>query len=154
MISLSNGAGDLQSYYLLIYYIFLLVCINECIVKSSNSSISRFAFRNKYYICIVGIILSVTFDSHQALDELWRCYEDGSLGETIASALITPQLLRGARVKFINLRTRMYEDEYVSVKEELELTQTKEISLPTKGTLIIYVFIINGHGNNSILSIS
>ena len=60
------------------------------------------------------------FDFVEALDATWRMYnKSDELAQLMHRLFITDELLKRMRVKFIEIRTRMWEDEYLKCRNEI-----------------------------------
>ena len=61
----------------------------------------------------------VGFDHVEALDATWRMYKSEELAQLMHKLFITDELLQRLQVKFIEIRTRMWEDEYLKCRTEI-----------------------------------
>ena len=69
----------------------------------------------------LGITLVIGFDYVEALDATWRMYnKSDELAKLMHRLFITDELLKRMRVKIsFEIRTRMWEDEYLKCRSEI-----------------------------------
>lgn len=79
-----------------------------------------------------GVILSVSFDSVDGLEELWRLHEQGKLNAVFKDLFVNTQLLKNTKTRMIDLRTRLWKDEYDACKKEINEKRIKPYTLEDK----------------------
>ena len=86
----------------------------------------------------LGITLVIGFDFVEALDATWRMYnKSDELAQLMHRLFITDELLKRMRVKFIEIRTRMWEDEYLKCRSEITSGQPGRTPIYKKSTSYI-----------------
>ena len=77
------------------------------------------------------------FDFVEALDATWRMYnKSDELAQLMHRLFITDELLKRMRVKFIEIRTRMWEDEYLKCRNEITSGQPGRTPIYKKSTYL------------------
>ncbi|XP_074656595.1 uncharacterized protein LOC141909846 [Tubulanus polymorphus] len=69
---------------------------------------------------IPGIILTVSCNTSRDLDELWDAYNKGPLAARLKTQLETKSIKQAIKVTSLDLRIRLFEDEYKQCKSELQ----------------------------------
>ena len=95
-------------------------------VYSSNRSLNRLKkyLKKKFGANVLGnrrgsLIITVSCNSLEVLEELWKEYRTGHLNEVIQATLVTAEVLEKLNLKEVKLRTIISEEDYLSYKEFL-----------------------------------
>ncbi|XP_055871499.1 uncharacterized protein LOC129923626 isoform X2 [Biomphalaria glabrata] len=71
-----------------------------------------------------GCVLAVTFDTLDAVDNLWTLYIKGKLTPIFQDLLVDQALLKATKTVKISLRSKLWEDEYKSCLNEITTRST------------------------------
>ena len=74
----------------------------------------------------------MSFDSVDGLEELWRLHEQGKLNAVFKDLFVNTQLLKNTKTRMIDLRTRLWKDEYDARKKEINEKRIKPYTLEDK----------------------
>lgn len=84
------------------------------------------------FISVTGNILSVTFDTSSALEELWKQYENKALSLLFQSIFVDKSLLNALGVRKLSVRVRMWKDEIDACREEITKLKQEKIDIETR----------------------
>ena len=80
----------------------------------------------------------VGFDSATALDTCWKEFTADKLGPVFTRMFITPAVLKKVGAKKIQLRTRLYQDEYDKCKTEIMSNKVEHLPVEKQGKYSIH----------------
>lgn len=63
--------------------------------------------------------MTIGFDSTEALDAVWKLQDENKLKSILQDVLLNSQFLKQIGVMNMTLSVRMFQDEYISCKNEL-----------------------------------
>ena len=67
-----------------------------------------------------SLLIKVKCDSLQILEELWKDYSSGNLGQVVQRCLVTKEILRESSLTELKLKTTILEEEYKACKVYFE----------------------------------
>ena len=76
-----------------------------------------------------SLIITVSCNSLEVLEELWKEYRTGHLNEVIQTTLVTAEVLEKLNLKEVKLRTIISEEDYLSYKEFLNKSAGNAVKL-------------------------
>ena len=82
---------------------------------------------------IVGCILSLTFNSQEAMSQLWKAHEDRLLEPIFRKVIVTPKFLSNIGARKVVLRARVWRDEIEAATKEFERIILRPFKLQSKG---------------------
>ena len=82
-----------------------------------------------------GCVLACSFNSQQAIKQLWREHEDMLLEPVFKQHIVTSDFLKAIGARKITLRARVWQDEVDAAEREFERILVRPFTLEQRGTL-------------------